>query len=476
MADMDRNKRTRLLALIVIMLLGSGIAAAWQQRQRIVWSLADASPAALALGPVSAQIPAGLPAGIRFSLAGDVILSAGEGSFDAMAVEITVMPTEERLEGEAATETLQRLRLSLLTDEPGASAEIAPHRALPALAVRGRQGGRSLVVLAGQSLVRLEVLIAPRAPSKWRAAAHSLPGSLRIEETLVADGVWRAFRPLALEACQRRDLAACAFAARASLEAGEANEAAALAAEVLAEQPPVEDDAEGRAAILALVRLRGEAEIVAGRPAKALEAWGTAWSRDESGALAARLLEVAAGLIGAEVAEAEAWVDRANEAASRFEDRPAVALAAARVASAAGRYDDAKALARRVYDEAKGDTTLLRRAVSVRVAPITPPPPLACPRGTTRRIVDHGSTREEACMEASGARRGPVRRFYANTGALISETTWDNGSEGAPDRRFWENGVMQRRSLMDARGQVTVESFDPFGRPVVEDDAPAEGP
>lgn len=492
---MTSPARKRPIRLALVVLLGLAVFGLWSARAYLGWQLASAEPAPIVVGPARVAVPESLPARMAFGGEGDVRLLAGDIDYDAMALTLELTPLDQELAGDAAEGALDGLRRALIADEPGARVEerrIGSHAAFVSDSAREGVRSRLAVVVAGGALVRLEVLVREGAPGKWQAAADATVGSLVLDDAIARDGLWSAFSSRAWDACGAGDVDACLWTARSSWQRGRLDGAKAALERGLERTGPIEalwEEAKASVppAVLAagalaptsstptvrrlqqaaeLQLLLGELAIAQGDAAAAVEAWRRSWRFDTSGRTAERLLTHAVPLVDEE--SAAGFVSLARGADERFGQEPKVALAAARLASAAGDFGLAKEIAQRVYDGS--DDAELRRDV-VRV-PLSPPPkrePLACPKGAKpRRETTSMGTIVETCVDGRGKRQGPARTWYVTTGYLLEEVTFQDDEAGPPDRRYWENGQLQRRSLVDAGGSVRVERLDPFGRGIPE--------
>lgn len=494
-----RPPRKGPIRLALVVAFGLAVFALWSARAWIGWQLASATAAPLAVGPARVALPGSLPARMHFGADGDVTLIAGDIGYDAMALTLSLTPLEAELAGEEAAKAQKDLELALLADDPSAKLverRFGPHLGFVADSRADGARSRFAVVVAGGALVRLEVLVHERAPGKWQQAADGVVDSLALDDVIATDGLWSTFSSRAWDACGSGDVDACLWTARSSWQRGKLDGAKAALERGLERTGPIEVLwNEAKAALPAsaiaagtlapaaaspagkrltqaveLHLLLGELALAQGRPADAVEVWRRSWRFDADGRTAARMLTEAARL--GDDADTEALVQLARDADERFGADPKVALGAARLASAGAAYDVAKAILQRLYD---GHEDLALRREIVRV-PLSPPPKLAalsCPKGAkAKRETTSMGTVVEACRDRAGKRQGPSRTWFVTTGYLLEEVTFTNDEPGAPDQRYWENGQLQRRSLVDATGAVTVERFDPFGREVAEDDGP----
>lgn len=489
----------RPLRLVVLVLFCAAIAGAWKARTFFVWQLASADLAPIAVGPASLAVPESLPARFAFGPEGDVTLVAGDTGYDPMALTLQLTPLGEPLAQEAAESARDDLERALQLDERGASIRkqsVGVHPGFVADLAREGLHSRMAVVVAGGALVRLEVQARKGAPDKWQRAADEALASLALEEVIAPDVLWSAFSSGAWDACGGGEVDACLWTARSSLLRGRLDGARAAlerAEERVGDIEALWEEAKASApgALLSkglgattsttptssaerrlgqaveIQRLFGELALARGEPGAAVEAWRRSWRFDADGRTAERMLTHAAPLVDED--SAARFLELARAADERFGQEPKVALAAAHLASRAGDFSLAKEIAQRVYD-GREDAALRREVVRV---PITPPPalePLKCPKGAkARRETTPSGTIAEACVDRAGKRQGPGRAWFASTGYLLEEVTFSDDEPGAPDRRYWENGQLQRSSLVDAAGAVTVERFDPFGRPVTDE-------
>lgn len=494
-------------ALVVTLALsGLALFLAFSAREWIGWQLASAAAAPVSVGPARISVPQSLPARVTFDADGDVKLVVGAISYDAMALSLELTPLEEVLLGPAAEKTLKELQLALLADEPGAAVRERRFGTHPGFVARSDVGEATSVLavaVAGGALARLEISVRGGAPAKWRGAADDVVDSLELGEIIDRGALWAAFAETAHDTCSGGDIDACLWAARSAWQRGRLDEAGVILDKGLARVGPIEalwDEA--KAGLLAaaaaagappapsapstpssrrlaqaveLHLLRGELAVVRGEPQQAIELWRRAWRFGASGRVAQRLLEEAGSLLAVappDAANAAAWLELVRAASERFGEQPKVALAAAGVASRLGAFEVAKGLAQRVYDGSDGDDALRRAAVRV---PLSAPPrldALPCPRATKpRRVTTSMGTTEASCVDRAGRRQGPARVWFQTTGYLLEEVSYRDDEVSAPDRRYWENGQLQRQSLVDASGAVTVQRWDPFGRPVL----PPEG-
>lgn len=488
------------VVIVLVALLGIAVFTTWSAREWIGWQLVSADAAPVTLGPARLLAPQSLPARVTFSPDGDVKLSVGQIDYDAMSLTAQLTPLDEHVVGDDATRVLKELQLALLADEPSAGLEERLFGAHPGFVARTKVGKATsilVVVVAGSALARLEIAVRGAAPGKWRDAADAAVDSFSLVEVAGREGLWLAFAERGEDECEGGDAGACLWAGKGAWQRGKLDEARAVLERGIKQVGPIEvlwDEAksEMRPSMAALAagetapmpltkgplrRLRmaadlhlllGDLEVAEGKHAAAVELFQRAWRYESEGRIARRMLEEAVPLVDEE--SAARWAETARHVDDRFGQDPTVALAAARVASRAGAYDVARAIAQRVYEGAQ-DMELRRDVVGV---PLSAPPslePLLCGKGTKgRRTTTVLGTTEEACVDRAGKRQGQGRVWFTTTGYLLEEVTFKDDEKGAPDRRYWENGQQQRASLVDERGGVTVERWDPFGRPLASDD------
>lgn len=516
---MSSRSRLRPVPLAIVIVLGIAIASAWNARTYIAWHLSSTGLGPIVVGPATVTAPESLPARHVFARDGDVKLLVGELGYDPMALRLELTPLGQAAQDEAAERAREDLENALSLDNPGAKITRKTFGAHPGFVMEStREGARThlAVVVAQGVLVRFEVSVLARAPAKWRVAADEALASLSLEDAIDPDALATAFSSRAWDACGSGDVEACLWTARSSWRRGRIDGARAALERGFEHVGPIEalweeTKASAPAALLsagagtssaahvmapasraaqrleqavALSRLQGDLELAQDNSAAALAAWERTWRFDADGKTAERMLTQAAALLDESkgAARRDAGKDDAEGSVSegetsrflalaravdeRFGQEPKVALAAALLASRAGDFSLAKAIAQRVY-EGHDDAALRREVVRV---PLSPPPalePLACAKGLQlRRETTAMGTIAEACVDRAGKRQGPGRAWFASTGYLLEEVTYTDDEPGAPDQRYWENGQLQRRSLVDARGAVTVERFDPFGRPL----------
>lgn len=510
MPEQPLHKKPAVVVTIVLACLG--IFFAWSAREWIGWQLVSTEVAPVEVGPARLAVPESLPARMVFGANGDVKLIAGEINYDAMALSLRLMPTGGAFDDEDASTTLKRLQLALLADEPHAKLverQFGKHPGFVSRTKVGKATSILVVAVAGGALARVEIAVRGAAPAKWLKAADVVVDSFALDDEIESDGLWSVFAERALDACDGGDVAACVWTAKSTWQRGLLDDAELVLDKGLARAGPIEalwdevnedllatiaSAAMGKPAPAAvesalsstsapvtrlghaveLHLLRGELEVARGKPVDAVEIWRRAWRFDADGRVAQRLLEEGAALVDEK--SAPAWAELARDADERFGERPAVAIAAARVTSKGGRYDDAKAIAQRVYD-AHDDDEVRREIVTV---PLSAPKKalkdvtLPCPRGTRPdRIMTGSGTITDACVDRAGKKQGPGVTWFGTTGYVLEEVTYRDNEVGPPDRRYWENGALQRESLVDANGGVTVKRWDPFGRPIgLEEGAP----
>jgi hypothetical protein len=508
-------------ALLALLIVGGVLALGYGQRQRLYWSVTDASPAPVELGALTLDVPAALPARLVFD-DGDLRFFAGAAGFDPFALEVVVTPIAEEMDEDSARAALAPLELALRGEHPGARVAVETvdgHATLRArMGAEDEASWRGRVALTGAALVQVEATLAPSAPDKWRAAARRAISPAWADGASDAEKLRRFIDDAAVAECPRGSPGACHHAARRAFDAGHGEGAATLAEvglrgtsdprvlwEVAQGQLLEEakravlhggDEAfaavreqrlqawrEGRSepplaelvSVVDLWTLLGDARRAAGDGTGAASAWERVWPLPVGAPAAERTLAWLADEVRSGARPADEGIALAEKVRDAHGGDARVLIAFAHVSAAAKRFNEAE-LAVRAAVAGDASPAIMRSAVSVPIVPAPEREPLECPRGTRleEKQTSQG-TSESACRDAAGLRHGPAQQWWTRSGYLLRAATYKRGDLDAPTRDYWENGRLQMELFRDDDGNLLRRRWDPFGE-LVEDAAPDSAP